>query len=398
MDNVTSGWGTASEAVIMPTAPSVGIGAAFISDSDGFSSASLGYPQDSAQHTANDQQLPSQHGSDASIPATAADSAARAEDDEDDPDSEAGKRKHRRLVLIAWVSLVLAVLTWSIMGPSFVYLNRKGVQPILAAAWRHQAVVMFVLIPMLIEYRRFPKDRRWRWFARFEELDEEIKGKEAARMNRRLSQMRLDANTTQASASTNDADATAQTQSTAITPVEEANYGYSTSSVMVTSPSSSSSHSSASPTSSSSSSTSSVPVARASASTGVARAHVVDTIAAPSANDDVDDEYANDDKVYLGSGHTRQSDDVDEEVDGSHDSNTSNSSSSSSSSDHKKSKGKFVRFADDVEEFSGDTIDDLETGSDRRTFSSSSSPRRVHRVRHHQHCAALRNVSTRRLT
>ena len=57
----------------------------------------------------------------------------------------------RKKVILAWIALLVAVFTWSVMGPSFVYLNRHGIKPILAVVWRNCCVMLFTLIPAAVQ-------------------------------------------------------------------------------------------------------------------------------------------------------------------------------------------------------------------------------------------------------
>lgn len=68
--------------------------------------------------------------------------------------------------LMAWISLLVAVFSLAAVGPTFLYLSRLGIAPIRAAAWRNQAVCLFIVIPAMIEWFFYtPKEeRKWNFF------------------------------------------------------------------------------------------------------------------------------------------------------------------------------------------------------------------------------------------
>jgi drug/metabolite transporter (DMT)-like permease len=90
---------------------------------------------------------------------------------EDDGGESAASR--RWMIFWSSVSLVVAVASMSAVGPVFLYLQQRGVPPILACSWRNQTMVLFLLIPALIEWFKLPKAQR-SWDAlRIEPEDED---------------------------------------------------------------------------------------------------------------------------------------------------------------------------------------------------------------------------------
>jgi len=81
--------------------------------------------------------------------------------------AENKSRIHKRNVILAWIVFLIAVLVWSVMGPSFIYLNRKGIPSVLAACWRNQCVLFFVIPPGLYQLLRTPREKRRRWYTSF---------------------------------------------------------------------------------------------------------------------------------------------------------------------------------------------------------------------------------------
>ena len=77
-------------------------------------------------------------------------------------DLHRGSTAHRWMVFWSSVSLVVAVASMSAVGPLFLFLQQRGISPILACAWRNQTMVLFLLPPAIIEWMRVPaKQREW---------------------------------------------------------------------------------------------------------------------------------------------------------------------------------------------------------------------------------------------
>ncbi len=75
------------------------------------------------------------------------------------------EKEIKKYYFYAVIALSIATLCWSIMGPSFVYLNRLGVMPIMAAAWRNLFIFAFVAVPASIEAYLSLTINHWRaWF------------------------------------------------------------------------------------------------------------------------------------------------------------------------------------------------------------------------------------------
>ncbi len=73
----------------------------------------------------------------------------------------------RYLRPLAWFSLIISVLTMSAVGPTFVYVQRLGVAPLLASNWRCQCMLLFLVVPAAVELWGFtPKEERWKWLKR----------------------------------------------------------------------------------------------------------------------------------------------------------------------------------------------------------------------------------------
>ena len=66
-------------------------------------------------------------------------------------------------VLLSFVSLAIAVLSMSAVGPTFLFLEKeKEVPPLLAACWRCQAMLIFMLVPTAVEwYHLSVEERSW---------------------------------------------------------------------------------------------------------------------------------------------------------------------------------------------------------------------------------------------
>ena len=68
---------------------------------------------------------------------------------------------------LAYFSLLLSVLSFSSIGPTFVYLEEHGVQPMQAICWRSQTMVLCLLPMVLIEWLFFTPHTEKQWNAMF---------------------------------------------------------------------------------------------------------------------------------------------------------------------------------------------------------------------------------------
>jgi len=75
-------------------------------------------------------------------------------------DLEVGSAANRWIVFWSSVSLVVAVASMSAVGPLFLYLQQRGISAMLACSWRNQTMVLFLLVPTLIEWFRLPASQR----------------------------------------------------------------------------------------------------------------------------------------------------------------------------------------------------------------------------------------------
>lgn len=75
-------------------------------------------------------------------------------------DLQRGSNANRWMVFWSSVSLVVAVASMSAVGPLFLFLQQRGISPILACAWRNQTMVLFLLPPAIIEWLRVPASQR----------------------------------------------------------------------------------------------------------------------------------------------------------------------------------------------------------------------------------------------
>lgn len=80
----------------------------------------------------------------------------------EDDEMPSKKGPTRKVIIVSWVLFLLAVLSWAFMGPSFLYVQSKGIEPVTGAMWRNQCVALIVLIPMIVEnllYYRWKRSR-----------------------------------------------------------------------------------------------------------------------------------------------------------------------------------------------------------------------------------------------
>lgn len=101
-------------------------------------------------------------------------------------ENEEERRKYSRMVKIAYICLIIATCFYAFMGPSFVYLNKKGVTPLLGASWRHQSVTFYVLFPMFYEIWKASKGKRRRWLTTFSDLKRNREKRERRMLQRKL--------------------------------------------------------------------------------------------------------------------------------------------------------------------------------------------------------------------
>ena len=67
----------------------------------------------------------------------------------------------RYALFLSFLSLAIAVLSMSAVGPMFLFLEKeKEVPPLLAACWRCQAMLIFMLVPSAIEFYHLSDDER----------------------------------------------------------------------------------------------------------------------------------------------------------------------------------------------------------------------------------------------
>ena len=72
--------------------------------------------------------------------------------------------------LLAWISMLLAIMSGSSIGPLFKFLNDRGVPPMRAASWRCQCMVIWLAPLAMLEYYVTPADQQPSWSARKEDL------------------------------------------------------------------------------------------------------------------------------------------------------------------------------------------------------------------------------------
>jgi len=75
--------------------------------------------------------------------------------------------------IAAWISLILAIFSGSLIGPAFKYMAKHNIKPILAAAWRCQCMCIF-LIPLAIIERVSNKMNKVEWFSKKSDLNYSI--------------------------------------------------------------------------------------------------------------------------------------------------------------------------------------------------------------------------------
>lgn len=76
-------------------------------------------------------------------------------------DASAAQVKPMMMVILAWLSMILAVMSGSAIGPAFKWFEQHNIHELLAASWRCQ-VMAIILIPLaFIEARYF--NHPWHW-------------------------------------------------------------------------------------------------------------------------------------------------------------------------------------------------------------------------------------------
>lgn len=66
--------------------------------------------------------------------------------------------------ILAWISMCLAILSSSTIGPMFKYMDNNNIKPILAASWRCQCMAIWLLPFTLLESFLSKKEDRVPWF------------------------------------------------------------------------------------------------------------------------------------------------------------------------------------------------------------------------------------------
>jgi drug/metabolite transporter (DMT)-like permease len=74
-----------------------------------------------------------------------------------------------RSFILAWVSVILAVLAGASIGPAFKYMSHHGIRSCLSASWRCQCMLIF-LLPIAVFEAISDKNKRVDWFARKPDL------------------------------------------------------------------------------------------------------------------------------------------------------------------------------------------------------------------------------------
>jgi drug/metabolite transporter (DMT)-like permease len=71
--------------------------------------------------------------------------------------------KSWKTILLAWISLILAILSGASIGPAFKYMTQHGIRSCLSASWRCQCMIIF-LIPLAILESWSDRNKRVDWF------------------------------------------------------------------------------------------------------------------------------------------------------------------------------------------------------------------------------------------
>ena len=67
------------------------------------------------------------------------------------------------VMLTSWFSMILAIITFAAIGPMFKYMEVSGVPPFLAASWRCQTMLIFLIPLAIIEHtciKNRPSDKQ----------------------------------------------------------------------------------------------------------------------------------------------------------------------------------------------------------------------------------------------
>jgi hypothetical protein len=71
----------------------------------------------------------------------------------------------KRLVLASWIALLMSVVSFSAIGPMFKWMMVKWNLPTgLTVCWRNQVMVLFFIIPTIVEYHKTPSLERSKWW------------------------------------------------------------------------------------------------------------------------------------------------------------------------------------------------------------------------------------------
>lgn len=69
-----------------------------------------------------------------------------------------------RAFILAWVSVILAILAGAAIGPAFKYMSHHGIRSCLSASWRCQCMLIF-LLPIAVFEAVSDKTKQVDWFA-----------------------------------------------------------------------------------------------------------------------------------------------------------------------------------------------------------------------------------------
>ena len=86
-----------------------------------------------------------------------------------EPNPAANREYSFRERIVGWVCLFLAIMSGSLIGPMFRYIQDRGITPVLAASWRCQCMSI-ILIPLALLERTVDPTKRVKWFSSNSEL------------------------------------------------------------------------------------------------------------------------------------------------------------------------------------------------------------------------------------
>ena len=72
--------------------------------------------------------------------------------------------------LLGWIALILAVISGSSIGPMFKYMENQNILPLMAASWRCQCMLFFLIPLAIIEINSNPLN-----YVKYFEKKEELK-------------------------------------------------------------------------------------------------------------------------------------------------------------------------------------------------------------------------------